>query len=97
MNRPTPPPIALISTVSPGSNSINRVKHVVAGHRLNGKSGTDVEGDRIRQRHEDFGGSYGPFGISATFFDESGHAVAYFQLRSRLVRASRLFRKFQTR
>ena len=49
-----------------------------AGHRLNGESCTDVERDRVGQRHQDIGGGHSPFGISTAFFDESGNAVAYF-------------------
>ena len=46
VNRPTPPPIALIKP-SPRLYAVDGMEHVVAGQRLDRQRGGHIEGDRI--------------------------------------------------
>ena len=60
----------------PGLEAVERMQHVVAGHRLNDEGGADVKRNRVGQRHQNVGGSDRLFGIGAALFHEGRDAVA---------------------
>ena len=79
VNRPTPPPMALISHRLAGLETVEGVEHVIAGQRLDRQRGTDIKGISVGQRHQNVGRRNRLFRIAAALFDEGGDAVADLQ------------------
>ena len=74
--RPTPPPIALTSTVSPASADRGREQHVIGGEGLDRERRTDVERHAVRQLDQPGGAGDAFLGIAAALLGEGRDPVA---------------------